>query len=83
MSSSEGVSFCGTIRNWKIMKKVKAGEMVILNGVTYVVERARSGRCVGCTAFERITLCNLLPYCGDITDVTEYIIFKKKETISN
>ncbi|MDR2383536.1 MAG: hypothetical protein LBD76_06620 [Prevotellaceae bacterium] len=58
------------------MKTLKTGTTVKVKGVKYVVENARQGRCQGCAAFEKIDLCNSLPYCGDLGDAN-YIIFKK------
>jgi hypothetical protein len=55
------------------MKTMKPGERFKFEGETYAVEKARS-RCEGCCAFEKIRLCNALPYCGDING---YIIFLK------
>jgi hypothetical protein len=59
----------------EIMRLPKKGETVTVDDTGYVVERAMSGRCKGCVAFENLYLCNSLPYCGDIEN---YVIFKKE-----
>ncbi|MDR0700475.1 MAG: hypothetical protein LBG28_14850 [Tannerella sp.] len=60
------------------MKTLKEGSIVEVNRKFYVVKKALAGRCVGCAAFEKVNLCNTLPYCGDIM-FQDYIIFQKQD----
>jgi hypothetical protein len=61
--------------------RLKPGDEVKHKGVTYVVEKPPyCARCSGCIAWGK-SLCDELPYCGDVTTAKEdYIVFKLKTT---